>query len=103
MVNDSRRNFLKAGAGAAGLCLIGSSPFTKALYADFPEPSSVNLEAFPLSSVRLASGIFAEQEEINARYLDSLAVVIHGGDTVPHHLPSPHPLPKPAANASMMC
>ena len=32
------------------------------------------LEPFPLASVRLAPGIFKEQEEINARYLDSLAV-----------------------------
>ena len=29
---------------------------------------------FPLASVRLAPGIFQEQEEINARYLDSLTV-----------------------------
>jgi hypothetical protein len=32
------------------------------------------LEPFPLASVRLSPGIFREQEEINARYLDSLTV-----------------------------
>jgi hypothetical protein len=32
------------------------------------------LEPFPLTSVRLTAGIFKEQEEVNARYLDSLAV-----------------------------
>ena len=74
MVDRSRRKFLKLSAGAAGLCLIGSPAMVQALSADEPEDSSARLEAFPLTSVRLASSIFEEQQEINARYLDSLTV-----------------------------
>jgi alpha-glucosidase (family GH31 glycosyl hydrolase) len=44
------------------------------LSANEPGHPSGKLEPFPLASVRLAPGIFKEQEEINARYLDSLAV-----------------------------
>jgi DUF1680 family protein len=44
------------------------------LSADELGHPSGRLVAFPLASVRLAPGIFREQEEINARYLDSLAV-----------------------------
>jgi uncharacterized protein len=72
MVDRSRRKFLKLSAGAAGFCLIGSPARVQALSADEPEDSSARLEAFPLTSVRLAPGIFEEQQEINARYLDSL-------------------------------
>ena len=74
MVDRSRRNFLKTSAGAAGLCLIGSPAIVQALSANELEESSARLVAFPLASVRLAPGIFKEQEEINARYLDSLTV-----------------------------
>jgi uncharacterized protein len=74
MIDRSRRNFLKTSAGAAGLCFIGSSEVVQALSADEPEHPSGKLVPFPLASVRLAPGIFKEQEEINARYLDSLAV-----------------------------
>jgi DUF1680 family protein len=63
-----RRDFLKAAAGGTGLCLIAS------LSASEPEHPSGRLEPFPLASVRINAGIFQEQEEINARYLDSLAV-----------------------------
>ncbi len=66
MVHQSRRDFLKA--AGAGICLVGS------LTAGEPEHSEGRLEPFPLASVRLNPGIFQEQEEINARYLDSLAV-----------------------------
>ncbi len=68
----SRRNFLKISAGAAGLCMIGSSTFAQSLHGD-PLQESARVEPFPLSAVRLSPGIFKEQEEINARYLDSLA------------------------------
>jgi DUF1680 family protein len=44
------------------------------LSADEPGHPSGRLVAFPPASVRLAPGIFREQEEINARYLDSLSV-----------------------------
>jgi DUF1680 family protein len=39
-----------------------------------PHHPAGKLEPFPLAAVRLVPGIFQEQEEINARYLDSLAV-----------------------------
>jgi len=74
VVDYSRRAFLKASASTASLCLIDPSAFTKALYADVAQYPSGKLEPLPLSSVRLEPGIFKEQEEINARYLDSLSV-----------------------------
>ena len=70
----SRRKFLKSSAGAAGLCLAGSSAVVRALAGDPAEDSSGKLMAFPLAAVRLTPGIFQEQQEINARYLDSLTV-----------------------------
>jgi len=74
MIDRSRRNFLKTSACVAGLCLAGSSAVAETLSADEPEHPSGRLVPFPLDSVRLAPGIFQEQEEINARYLDSLTV-----------------------------
>jgi DUF1680 family protein len=68
MMRRSRRDFLKAAGGGAGLCLIGP------LNAGEPEHPKGRLEPLPLAAVRLNPGIFREQEEINARYLDSLAV-----------------------------
>ena len=74
MMNRSRRNFLKTSAGAAGFCLVGESAVAQTLSPGGPGLSSGRLEPFPLTSIRLGPGIFKEQEEINARYLDSLAV-----------------------------
>jgi hypothetical protein len=74
MMDRSRRNFLKTSACAAGLCFAGSSSVAEALSIDEPEHPLGRLVPFPLASVRLTSGIFQEQEEINARYLDSLTV-----------------------------
>ena len=74
MVDSSRRNFLKTSSAAATLSLIGPMAFPRALRADAPDGTSGKLVPFPLSSVRVAPGIFAEQAEINARYLDSLSV-----------------------------
>jgi hypothetical protein len=74
MIDRSRRSFLKTSAGTAGLCLISPSAAVQALTASEREHPAVRIEPFPLSSVRLAPGIFREQEEMNARYLDSLAV-----------------------------
>jgi DUF1680 family protein len=74
MMDHSRRNFLKTSACAAGLCFAGPSAIAEALSADEHEHPWGRLVPFPLASVRLASGIFQEQEEINARYLDSLTV-----------------------------
>jgi DUF1680 family protein len=74
MMDRSRRNFLKTSACAAGLCFAGSSAIAEALSVDEPVHPWGRLVPFPLASVRLGSGIFKEQEEINARYLDSLTV-----------------------------
>jgi DUF1680 family protein len=74
MLHQSRRSFLKTSAGAAGLSLIGRSALLETLSAQIHEPASDRLMPFPLASVRLAPGVFQQQEEINARYLDSLAV-----------------------------
>jgi DUF1680 family protein len=74
MIDRSRRNFLKTSAGAAGFCLAGKSAVAQAFSHAGSEHLSGKLEPFPLTSIRLGPGIFKEQEEINARYLDSLAV-----------------------------
>jgi uncharacterized protein len=74
MMDRSRRNFLKTSVSAAGLCMVGSSTAARAKSAQGPGPSSGRLEPFPLACVRLSAGMFRDQEEINARYLDSLAV-----------------------------
>ena len=73
MLHQSRRSFLKTSAGAVGSSLIGESAFLHPLSAQIHEPFSGRLMPFPLASVRLAPGVFQQQEEINARYLDSLA------------------------------
>ena len=57
MLHQSRRSFLKAGAGAAGLGLIGQSAILDTLSAQVHEPVSDRLAPFPLASVRLAPGI----------------------------------------------
>ena len=74
MITHSRRAFLKASAGAAGACLLAESALTRAWSADAQTPPAERLMPFPLASIRLTSGIFREQEEINARYLESLTV-----------------------------
>jgi len=74
MINRSRRSFLKTSATAAGLCLAGPSAVARALSAGEPEHPAGRLQPFPLASVRLAPGIFHDESEINARYLDSLSV-----------------------------
>jgi DUF1680 family protein len=74
MIDRSRRIFLKTGGATASLCLVGPSAWIEAFSADVREDSSGRLMPVPLGSVRLAPGIFREQEEMNARYLDSLAV-----------------------------
>lgn len=73
MVDHSRRRFLKRSAGATALCLVGPSVIST-LGADVPGPSPGRLASFPAGAVRLAPGVFREQEEINARYLDSLSI-----------------------------
>ncbi len=67
---SSRRSFLKTSAAVASGGIMAASAFADALRSD----TAGHLEGFPLRSVRLDTGIFKEQEEINARYLDSLQV-----------------------------
>lgn len=74
MTHPSRRSFLKSSAAAATLTLLGPSAFTRSLHADAPPDPAAKLVPFPLGSVRIAPGIFAQQADINARYLDSLSV-----------------------------
>ncbi len=73
-MNTSRRNFLKTStAAAAGLTLIRSLTPTELLAMDALPDASTRLVPFPLGAVRLSSGIFQEQTELNSRYLDSLS------------------------------
>ena len=72
MTDRSRRSFLKKSAGAAALALAGPQTLISALHADSFEQATGRIEPMPPGTVRLSPGIFKEQEEINARYLDSL-------------------------------
>src|SRR5450755_150651 len=74
MMNTSRRNFLKTSTVVAGLGLIRCLTPAELLAMDAPSDASARLAPFPLGAVRLAPGIFKEQTEINASYLDSLSV-----------------------------
>jgi hypothetical protein len=73
-MDRSHRNFRKTSAGASGLYIFGSAAAARALSTEESGHSSGKLEPFPLASVRLSPGIFRDQEEIDARYLDSLSV-----------------------------
>lgn len=68
----TRRNFLKMSAAAAGLRLAAPMAFTGSLFAETKAENGGRIIPFPLGAVRLGPGIFAEQAEMNARYLDSL-------------------------------
>ena len=74
MTDHSRRTFLKTSAAAAGFTLIRSLTPKEAFGAVTPSDASARIVPFPLASVRLAPGIFRDEAEINARYLDSLSV-----------------------------
>ena len=75
MIDHSRRNFLKTSTvAAAGFTFIRSLAPAEVLRVVTSSDASVRIVPFPLGSVRLAPGIFKEQSEINARYLDSLSV-----------------------------
>lgn len=70
-MNASRRTFLKmTAATTAALAAQTSVLAAQNLHAG---ASSSHLEPMPPGSVRLTAGIFAAEEEANARYLDSLA------------------------------
>ena len=74
MTDYSRRKFLKTSTAAAGFGLICSLAPAEAFCADATSDAGARLAPFPPGSVRLAPGIFNQQAEINARYLDSLSV-----------------------------
>jgi DUF1680 family protein len=71
MSAHSRRDFLKTGGLAAALWPFGVAAFGQTPHTD---ATGGPLVPFPLSRVRLGPGVFRDQEEINARYLDSLRV-----------------------------
>jgi hypothetical protein len=73
MNRQTRRDFLKMSAAGAAFGLAAPAAFTSSLLADAGEPGSERIVPFALGAVRLGPGIFQEQAEINARYLDSLA------------------------------
>lgn len=72
MTTQTRRNFLKLSTAAAALRFAAPAAFINSLPASADEANSERIIPFPLSAVRLRPGIFAEQAETNARYLDSL-------------------------------
>jgi DUF1680 family protein len=72
MTTHSRREFLKMGTAGAALRFAAPSGFSSRLLAGAGDPGSNRIVPFPLNAVRLGPGIFAEQAETNARYLDSL-------------------------------
>ena len=72
MITHTRRNFLKMSAAAASLYSAAPVAFSSSLFAEPGGPGAERIVPFPLSAVRLGPGIFAEQAETNARYLDSL-------------------------------
>lgn len=75
MGEHSRRDFLKAGSGAALVCARGAATFAAPMvYGGSAAQPAGRWLPFPLSCVRLGAGIFQEQARINARYLDSLSV-----------------------------
>ncbi len=75
MSDHSRRDFLKVGGAAALVFSHGATAFAKTGLQPAPAgQSSGKLQPFPLTAVRLGPGIFKDQADINARYLDTLAV-----------------------------
>jgi hypothetical protein len=74
MIDNSRRNFLKTSTAAASFTFICSLAPKEVFGTVVPTDASARIVPFPLGSVRLAPGIFKEQAEINALYIDSLSV-----------------------------
>lgn len=74
MTTHSRREFLKIGSAAAATGFVAQRSFGSSLVGDMQQAASDRLVPFPLNSVRLNDGIFKQQAEINAKYLDSLTV-----------------------------
>jgi DUF1680 family protein len=75
MGEHSRRDFLKAGGAAALACSRAAAAFAPpGSFAGSGGQSVDRWLPFPLACVRLEAGVFREQAQINARYLDSLSV-----------------------------
>lgn len=71
---ETRRDFLKTSLGAGAAALIAPSGVAHALAASRDGEDSGRIEPFPMSCVRLTHGVFQQQAEINAAYLESLEV-----------------------------
>src|SRR5690348_10132653 len=74
MTEQSRRDFLKAGVAAAALHPLGPVFAQPAPALASPGAAPEKLLPFPPGYARAGAGLFKEQVEINARYLDSLPV-----------------------------
>src|ERR1700749_4456009 len=72
MTTHSRREFLRMSGAGAAMGFGAPAAFMSSLAAGAEERGTERIVPFPLSAVRLGPGIFAEQAETNARYLDSL-------------------------------
>jgi uncharacterized protein len=70
MGDHSRRDFLKVGTAAALVCSRGAAAFAPPMSPAGPAGKWL---PFPAAAVHLGPGVFKEQEDINARYLDSLS------------------------------
>src|SRR5436305_846271 len=71
MSAPSRRDFLKMSAAVAGVGITAST-LPCSVWAETATESADRIVPFPLGAVRLGPGVFREQAEINAKYLDSL-------------------------------
>ena len=74
MSKPTRRHFCKMLSCATSLPWIAPYAHGDAPNPIIGKPAVRKFEPFPLRSVRLSTSVFQQQEEINARYLDSLKV-----------------------------
>jgi len=73
MSASSRRDFLKISAAAAGVGFAGTFSWSRSLVAETDAGDGADrIVPFPLGAVRLSAGIFKEQAESNAKYLDAM-------------------------------
>ncbi len=74
MPDYSRRTFLKTGSAVALVYSHGAVMSAQAVsQSEAVDQPSGRWLPFPLSAVRLGPGVFKEQAEVNARYLESLS------------------------------
>jgi DUF1680 family protein len=75
MITANRRNFLKSGFSVCATAALTPRSIAAALFSATDKlESTAPLEPFPLASVRLGDGLFRQETDTNARYLDSLSV-----------------------------